>query len=93
VNLLTACTAIRKNAGVVFLSFILVILAFAWTLLWAVALAGVSDTLLETQEVTINGQTFQQTNPANYGYLFLLLLSYFFTHQVIQNVTHVTVAG
>jgi hypothetical protein len=29
----------------------------------------------------------------NYGYLFLLLLSYFFTHQVIQNTTHVTVAG
>ena len=93
VNLLTACTAIRKNAGVVFLSFVLVVLAFAWTLLWAVALAGVSDTLLETEQVTINGQTYQQTNPANYGYLFLLLLSYFFTHQVIQNVTHVTVAG
>lgn len=93
VNLLTACTAIRKNAGVLFLSFILVCLAFCWTLLWVVALAGVSDTLLATEEVTVNGQTYQQTNPTNYFYLFLLLLSYFFTHQVIQNVTHVTVAG
>ena len=32
-------------------------------------------------------------NPTNYGYLFLLLRSCFFTHQVVQNTVHVTVAG
>lgn len=29
----------------------------------------------------------------NYGFLFLLFVSYFFTHQVIQNTVHVTVGG
>ncbi|KAL3765307.1 hypothetical protein ACHAW5_006092 [Stephanodiscus triporus] len=92
VNLLTACTAIRKNAGVVFVSFVFVCIAFGWTLLWAVASAGVSNQIITSQEVEIDGVKYTQST-ANYGYLFLLLLSYFFTHQVIQNTTHVTVAG
>lgn len=29
----------------------------------------------------------------NYGFIFLLFLSFFFAHQVIQNSVHVTVAG
>jgi hypothetical protein len=92
VNLLTACTAIRKNAGVVFVSFVFVCIAFGWTLLWAVASAGVSNQIITSSEVEIDGVKYTQSTP-NYGYLFLLLLSYFFTHQVIQNTTHVTVAG
>lgn len=46
----------------------------------------------EEQQQVGNGQTYT-TNSVAYGYLFLLFLSYFFTHQVIQNTTHVTVAG
>ncbi len=91
-NLLTACTAIRKNAGVVFVSFVFVCIAFGWTLLWAVALAGISDQVVQSETVEVGGVSYTQST-ANYGYLFLLLLSYFFTHQVIQNTTHVTVAG
>ena len=54
---------------------------------------GVWDQVITTEENQIaNGQTYT-TSSANYGYLFLLFLSYFFTHQVIQNTTHVTVAG
>lgn len=93
VNLLTACTAIRKNCGVIFVAYFFVALAFAWTLLWSVSLMGVWDQVITTEENQIaNGQTYT-TSSANYGYLFLLFLSYFFTHQVIQNTTHVTVAG
>ena len=36
---------------------------------------------------------FSEENQVGWGYLFLLLLSYFFTHQVIQNTTHCVVAG
>lgn len=94
VNLLTACTAIKKNAGVLFVAFFFVLLAFGWTLLWAISVMGVWDKVIQSEEVQgVNGQVTYTQNSVNYGYLFLLLLSYFFTHQVIQNTTHVTVAG
>lgn len=89
VNLLTACTAVRENCGVVLVAYFFVALAFGWTLLWSVSLMGVWDHVIQS-ETTAAGY---QQNSVNYGYLFLLLLSYFFTHQVIQNTTHVTVAG
>lgn len=94
VNLLTACTAIRKNAGVIVVAYCFVMLAFGWTLLWSISLMGVWDQVVvsETKE-SANGAVQYTESSANYGYLFLLLLSYFFTHQVIQNTTHVTVAG
>ena len=92
-NLTTACTAIKKNCGVVFVAYFFVLLAFGWTLLWSIALAGVSNQVVTSEEVvSVGGATYTQ-NSVNWGYLFLLLLSYFFTHQVIQNTTHVTVAG
>jgi len=97
INLLTACTAIRKNVGVILVSYFFVILAFGWTLLWAVSLMGVWDKVVTEQEqeyTDAGGNSYTYTSAqANYGYLFLLFLSYFFTHQVIQNTTHVTVAG
>jgi len=85
VNLLTACTAVKKNCGVILVAYVYVILAFGWSILWSVALAGVYDQVINVG----NGQE----NSINYGYYFLLFLSFFFTHQVIQNCTHVTVSG
>jgi len=86
-NLVTACTAVRKNCGVLFVALFFVVLAFGWTLLWSVAVMGVWDEVID-ENIAITQQP-----TTNYGYLFLLLLSYFFTEQVIQNTTHVTVAG
>ena len=86
VNLLTACTAVKKNCGVVFVAYAFVVVAFGWSLLWTIALAGVYDQVIFTG---VAGQV----NNVFYGYLFLLFLSFFFTHQVIQNCTHVTVSG
>jgi len=55
---------------------------------------GVWEKVIQSEEVQgVNGQVTYTQNSVNYGYLFLLLLSYFFTHQVIQNTTHVTVSG
>jgi hypothetical protein len=76
---------VKKNCGVVFVAYVFVIVAFGWSILWSVALAGVYDQVI----VTGNGEE----NSINYGYYFLLFLSFFFTHQVIQNCTHVTVSG
>jgi membrane-associated HD superfamily phosphohydrolase len=78
VNLVTACTAIRANLGVVLIAFIFTALAGVWSAIWTVAFVGVFD---ETS--SCDAQTNVCNNP-NYGYMFLLFVAYFFTHQVLQ---------
>lgn len=51
VNLLTACTAIRKNLFAVIVAYFFIALALAWSLLWAVALAGVANKVVVESDV------------------------------------------
>mmetsp|Transcript_1175 Transcript_1175/g.1426 ORF Transcript_1175/g.1426 Transcript_1175/m.1426 type:complete len:481 (-) Transcript_1175:260-1702(-) len=88
-NLKTGCAAVRANCGITFLAYIVTAVAFGWTILWTVVMVGVQDKLITCEQV--NGVN-QCTSP-NYGLLFLLFLSYFFTHQVLSNIIHVSVAG
>ena len=60
-------------------------IAFGWSIAWSVALVGVWD---QTLTCTTNFQTGVQTCDVNYGYLFLLFVSYFFTHLVLQVRSH-----
>ena len=53
VNLLTACTAIKKNFFVVIVAYFFVALALAWSLLWCVALAGVSNKVILESDVPL----------------------------------------
>lgn len=93
-NLKTGCAAIRANCSVVFLSYIFTALACGWSILWSLAVAGIQDTLIECvdQQTADGGTTTVCTNP-NYGIFFLLFISFFFTHQVLQNCVHTCVAG
>merc|ERR1712232_175154 len=52
-----------------------------WTICWSVTTAGVT------------AQLGGDTDQLGEGTLFLFLVSYYWTHQVIQNVLHVTIAG
>ena len=88
-NLVTGCTAIRGNCGVIFITFFFEALAFAWTILWCLAAFAIFNKTYSCEEK--DGK--QVCTSVNYGYLFLLLLSFYFTHQVIQNTIHVIVAG
>lgn len=88
-NLITAMTAVKKNCGVVFVSYFFLALAFGWSILWTIALVGIWDDTITCQQV---GDVTQCSDP-NYGILFGMFVSYFFTHQVIQNTIHVVVAG
>ena len=85
VNMLTAGTAVKANLGVTVVAMFFTLLEVGWLTLWSVAVAG---TFYETSECNANGVCTQ-----NYGYLFLLFLSLFFTQQVLQSCVHVTVAG
>lgn len=87
INLITAMTAVRTNCGVCIVGYVMLGLAVAWTGIWTIALIGIFD-----QEKTCDANNVC-TVSVNYGYLFLMFVSYFFTHQVIQNVNTVIVAG
>jgi hypothetical protein len=93
-NLKTGCAAIRANCGVVLVSYIFTALACGWSILWTLAVAGIQDRLITCEQQTnANGnQVTVCTNP-NYGFFFLLFISFFFTHQVLQNCVHTCVAG
>lgn len=90
VNLKTGTTATRANCGITFMAYIIVAVAIAWTLLWTVTVVGVQDQLV-TCTTDENGVTVCEN--FNYLFIFLLFLSYFFTHQVLSNTIHTTVAG
>ena len=57
--------------------------------MWALAVTGIQDTLIDCK--TENDETVC-TDP-NYGIWFVLFVSFFFTHQVLQNCVHCAVAG
>jgi hypothetical protein len=76
VNMTTAVTAIKANLGVTAFAYLFTILAAGWSLLWSIAVSG-------TMEQTYDCVDGVCSNP-NYGFIFLLFLSFFFAHQVIQ---------
>mmetsp|Transcript_8101 Transcript_8101/g.20087 ORF Transcript_8101/g.20087 Transcript_8101/m.20087 type:complete len:465 (+) Transcript_8101:173-1567(+) len=86
INMLTAGTAIKANLGVTFFALFFTVLEISWIIVWSVALVGVYD-------VTVVCDDADGTCDINYGYLFLLFLSLYFTQQVLQSCVHVTVAG
>lgn len=76
VNMTTAVTAIKANLGVTVFAYLFTLLAAGWSLLWSIAVSGTME-----QTFTCNAQGVCN---ANYGLLFLLFLSFFFAHQVLQ---------
>jgi hypothetical protein len=76
-NLVTAITAIRANIAVVLIAYVLTLLAAGWSILWGFAFVGVFDQTYGCDENNV-------CDNVNYGFLFLLFVAYFFTHQVLQ---------
>jgi hypothetical protein len=73
----TACTAIKSNWGVVLYGYFFTSCAAGWSILWAFAFIGAFD---KTYTCDAN----DVCSDPNYGILFGLFVSYFFTHQVLQ---------
>jgi hypothetical protein len=55
-NLKTGTASIRANSGVIFLAYIVVAVAFAWTFLWTVSVIGVQDQLISCER-SVDGVT------------------------------------
>jgi len=84
-NLKTAITAVKVNLGVVLIAYFMTAVGLVWAVLWTLSLTGVLQSYCGSYEEC------QQNFP--YGPFFGLLVSYFFTLQVVMNVIHVTSAG
>jgi hypothetical protein len=101
-NLRTAISAVQSNLGMAFLAICNVPLITAWLVLWLYIFASVLQTpWLKTQE----SESYSLDGNGNAGYkeesftaagtlaILALLLSLYWTLQVIKNVTHTTLAG
>ena len=87
-NLCAAVTAVKSNMGLTFFAYTNLILTFLWSLWWSVAVVATTYVLNECDN---NGNCEAQR--VNGFMLFLFLVSYFWTAQVLKNVVHTTVAG
>jgi len=92
-NLVTGLTIVRTNCGVSLAAYIFSFFSFGWGMIWTVALTGVYDQ--SCGNIDANADPSDETNQCelNQPAMFGLLLSFYFTAEVIKNVVHVTVAG
>jgi len=86
-NLVTATTAVKSNLGLAFFAYGSLFVMIGWSAWWMVS-------FVSTLYVTCgcDGQGNCEREPSGLLF-FVLLLSYYWTFQVIKNVVHVTVAG
>ena len=80
-NLNTAITAVKINFCLFAVAGLFLALGMLWNISWSVTTAGVTTQL--------GGDAAELSE----GTLFLFLLSYYWTFQVLQNFLHVTTAG
>jgi hypothetical protein len=85
--LVTAVTAVQANLGLTLYAYISLILLFGWSLWWS---AASFSAVLVLGDCDASGNCSRQVSGI---IIFLLLLSYYWTMQVITNVVHVTVSG
>lgn len=86
-NLETACTAVRSNLGVMAVALLGLLAGFLWTFWWVLTYLAVSYAASENA----NGE--DDIAAINGGATFALLLMFYWLHQVLSNIVHVTVAG
>ncbi len=86
-NLVTATTSIRANIGVTIFAWIAIILGGLWLIFWSLTSYS---TVFIISKCDVSGYC---QNDINAMIVFLLLISLYWTQQIISNVVRVTVAG
>ena len=86
-NVYTGIQAIKTNAGCILVIYGLVLLSIGYSLLWMMAVVGVYDITVGAAEDNVtnndgnnnnnNNNNTEEENNLGWGYLFLLLLAYF----------------
>ena len=103
-NLRSALTALRLNASTFGLAFFFSTISFAAMIVWVIAIIGVqsksdSEGPVPCSDLHKNDDAVVYTadqmcgNPPNSVLIAALVLGFYWTQQVVQNVVHVTTAG
>lgn len=92
-NLVTAAEAVKSNSGLFLVAFSSIVIGFIWTICWGCSFAY----FISIYKISCGDQTDECEDDGMNGMssivLFLLILSFYWTHQVLSNTIHVTVAG
>jgi hypothetical protein len=88
VNLVTAVTAVRNNMGLALYAYWSLLGLFCWSLLWSISFTCTTYVLSDC-----DAEQGECNESVNGVVMFLFVLSYYWTAQVIANVVHVTTAG
>jgi len=91
-NMVTGLAAVKTNFGITLVGYFFSIFAFGWTVLWSVAFIGVYNSS-PLEKGCVEDEDTVCDREINYGYLFLLLLSFYWAHQVFANIVQTSVAG
>jgi hypothetical protein len=86
-NLITAISAVKSNMGLTFFAYNNLFVTFFWSVWWSIAFGATTYVV-----ANCNAEGYCE-NTMNGGLIFLFLVSFFWTAQVVKNVVHVTVAG
>ena len=103
-TLQAALEALQVNRGLIFLSMGSLALAFSWSGLWITTMMGIfaaADAkgkvscldLYPTETDVYNRSDMCDVHPPNVLAIMFLILSFYWTHQVIKNCMHCTTAG
>ena len=86
-NLVTATTSVKSNIGVTFFAWIAIVVGGLWLVFWSITSYA---TIFILGQCDVAGYCQKDVNIM---IIFLLLISLYWTQQIISNVVHVTVAG
>jgi len=86
-TLVTALTAVKCNMGLAFFAYNNIMITFLWAMWWTTAFVA---TFYVLGDCNADGYCEHEINSF---LVFLFLLSFYWTTQVIKNIVHVTVAG
>lgn len=86
-NLVTAVTAVRANMGLAWYAYLSLVILFGWSIFWSISTVSTVYVLGDC-----NAQ-FECQNEISSIIIFLFLVSYYWTMQVISNVVNVTTSG
>jgi len=94
-NIATAMEAVKENKGLLPLAYFFTFCAVGWTLLWAFSVVKVFEEPGWIKECSTKDDTDSDCHlsPKGKTILVALLLSLYWTAQVIKNIFHTTIAG
>jgi len=95
-NLKVACKAVREHFSVLLVSYLTIIKSTAWMFTWLLVCSAAWSKYGDSSTDTTTNDDPYSDNTSDNGFgtaAFFLLISLYWTQEVLKNITHVTTAG